>query len=125
MSSGAVERPLTVALLGGGTVGAQVARLLVDNAHDLEAFLETYSEEIQVFTYPDVPLGNKGKAHLGSIFEPMFAEGKVSVRIVHQIVQGKHVVNHEIVSYDGKDETYVSIYEVEDGLIKTVRFVRE
>ena len=36
MSSGAVERPLTVALLGGGTVGAQVARLLVDNAHDLE-----------------------------------------------------------------------------------------
>ncbi len=36
MSSAAQARPLTVALLGGGTVGASVARLLVENAHDLE-----------------------------------------------------------------------------------------
>jgi homoserine dehydrogenase len=36
MSSGAPARPLTVALLGGGTVGGQVARLLVENARDLE-----------------------------------------------------------------------------------------
>jgi len=35
-STGASTRPLTVALLGGGTVGAQVARLLVENARDLE-----------------------------------------------------------------------------------------
>ncbi len=34
MSSG--ERSLSVALLGGGTVGAAVARLLVDNARDIE-----------------------------------------------------------------------------------------
>jgi homoserine dehydrogenase len=27
-------RPLTVALLGGGTVGSQVARLITENAHD-------------------------------------------------------------------------------------------
>jgi homoserine dehydrogenase len=36
MSSGEPVRPLTVALLGGGTVGSSVARLLVENAHDLE-----------------------------------------------------------------------------------------
>ncbi len=36
MSSGELARPLTVALLGGGTVGSSVARLLVENAHDLE-----------------------------------------------------------------------------------------
>ena len=36
MSSGDLARPLTVALLGGGTVGSSVARLLVENAHDLE-----------------------------------------------------------------------------------------
>jgi homoserine dehydrogenase len=28
-------RPLTVALLGGGTVGSEVARLIIENAHDL------------------------------------------------------------------------------------------
>ena len=36
MSSAADARPLTVALLGGGTVGASVARLLVESARDLE-----------------------------------------------------------------------------------------
>ena len=36
MSSAADARPLTVALLGGGTVGASVARLLLDSARDLE-----------------------------------------------------------------------------------------
>jgi homoserine dehydrogenase len=36
MSSAADARPLTVALLGGGTVGASVARLLLESAKDLE-----------------------------------------------------------------------------------------
>ena len=36
MSSAGPGRPLTVALLGGGTVGASVARLLLENARDLE-----------------------------------------------------------------------------------------
>lgn len=36
MSSSALERPLTVVLLGGGTVGSSVARLLLGNARDIE-----------------------------------------------------------------------------------------
>lgn len=36
MSSAAPHRPLTVALLGGGTVGASVCRLLLENARDIE-----------------------------------------------------------------------------------------
>jgi homoserine dehydrogenase len=36
MSSAADARPLTVALLGGGTVGASVAHLLLESARDLE-----------------------------------------------------------------------------------------
>jgi len=36
MSSAGLGRPLTVALLGGGTVGASVARLLLENARDME-----------------------------------------------------------------------------------------
>jgi homoserine dehydrogenase len=33
----AVRGPITIALLGGGTVGAEVARMLLENASDLEA----------------------------------------------------------------------------------------
>jgi hypothetical protein len=95
------------------------------NRHDLNSFLKSYAEDIQVFTYPNIPLGTKGKDHLRSIFEPMFKEANVSVKIVHQISQGRYVINHEVVSYGGKEQKYVSIYEVENGLIKTVQFIRE
>lgn len=101
------------------------ARMKAYNNHDIEAFLQHYSDDIQVFTYPNILLGNKGKAHLRSIFTPMFDEGKVSVEIHQQMTQGKYVINHETVSYDGKGQKYVSIYEVQDGLITSVQFVRE
>lgn len=101
------------------------ARMDAYNRHDLVAFLKNYAEDVQVFTYPNVPLGDKGKAHLQSIFEPMFKEAKVRVKIVHQIVQGRYVINHEVVSYAANEQKYVSIYEVEHGLIKTVQFIRE
>ena len=101
------------------------ARMDAYNHHDLDSFLKNYAEDIQVFTYPNIPLGNKGKSHLKSIFEPMFKEAKVSVKIIHQMTQGKYVINHEIVSYSGKDQKYISIYEVENNLIKSVQFIRE
>lgn len=101
------------------------ARMEAYNRHDLTSFLQNYADDIQIFNYPNIPLGNKGKDHLKSIFEPIFKEAKISVKIIHQIVQGKYVINHEIVSYDGNDQKYVSIYEVENGRIKTVQFVRE
>jgi homoserine dehydrogenase len=37
MTAAALPRPITVALLGGGTVGSQVARLMIENADDLTA----------------------------------------------------------------------------------------
>jgi hypothetical protein len=38
---------------------------------------------------------------------------------------GNYVINHEIVNENGIDTKYVSIYEVKDGLIKSVKFVRD
>ena len=73
------------------------------NKHDLKAFLGTYSDDIQVYTYPDKQLGRKGKPHMRSIFEPMFKEAKVKVTIHHQIEQGKYVINEETVNYGDKE----------------------
>lgn len=99
-------------------------RMSAYNRHDLPSFMAVYSEDIEVFTYPNKSLG-KGKKHLRSIFEPMLQEGVVQVDIHHQIVKDSFVVNHETVSYGGTTTEYISIYEVRDGLIKTVRFVRD
>jgi hypothetical protein len=101
------------------------ARMNAYNMHDINAFLKNYSEDIQVYTYPNIALGQKGKGHLKSIFDPMFKEGKVSVKIHQQITQGDYVINHETVNYNGNSQKYVSIYEVHGGLITSVQFVRE
>jgi hypothetical protein len=101
------------------------ARMDAYNNHDIRAFLKNYSKDIQVSTYPNVSLGNKGKEHLKDIFEPMFKEGNVSVKVHQQITQGKYVINHETVTNNGKGQKYVSIYEVKDGFITSVQFVRE
>lgn len=101
------------------------ARMAAYNDHDIDGFLAVYSEDIQIYTYPNIALGTKGKAHLRGIFEPLFAEGQVSVEIHQQITQGNYVINHETVTYAGNDTKYVSIYEVRDGLVVSVQFVRE
>ena len=93
------------------------------NAHDLGAFMALYASEIEIFTYPDVSL-RSGLDHLRGLFEPMFTSGSCEVEIVDQIVMGDHVISDERVTVDGATKRYVSIYEVADDLIKTVRFVR-
>lgn len=100
------------------------ARMAAHNQHDLDRFLSTYSEEIQIYDYPDTPLGDRGKDHLKSIFEPLFEDESVHVEIHNQIVTGNHVVNHETVTRRGEEFVYVSVYEVEDDLITSVRFIR-
>ncbi len=101
------------------------ARMKAHNQHDLEAFLATYSEEVRIYRYPNQQLGKTGKAHLASIFGPLFSAKAVKTKIHHQIENGNHVINHETVTSKGKTVVYVSIYEIEKGLIKSVRFIHE
>jgi len=84
----------------------------------------TYSDGVKIFNYPDRLLG-EGKQHIRSIFEPMFEEGVVQVTIHHQIRKDSYVVNHETVSNGDTTTEYVSIYEVRNGLIQSVGFVRD
>lgn len=99
-------------------------RMTSYNAHDLESFLSTYAEGVQVYKYPDSTL-SKGKLKIKKLFEPMFKEGFVHVEIHSQILKDTYVVNHETVKYPNETIEYVSIYKVVDGLIVEVRFVRD
>lgn len=100
-------------------------RMEAHNRHDLDAFLKTYSDQVRIYTYPDKQLGKPGKAHLAGIFGPLFTEKSVKTKIHHQIENGNYVVNHETVTRQGKTVVYVSIYEVENGLIQSVRFIHQ
>lgn len=94
------------------------------NAHDLESFLDTYSADVTIYTYPDKLLG-KGIDHMKMLFEPMFESGDVRVEILSQLVSDSYVINEEIVTQSGEDTRYVSIYEVRNDKIQSVRFVRD
>ena len=99
-------------------------RMNAYNRHDLPAFLNTYSDGVEILTYPDRSLG-KGKAKIRDIFEPLFEDGVVQVDVHYQIAMDSYVVNHETVNYGDSTTEYVSIYEVRNGLIQSVMFVRD
>lgn len=100
------------------------ARMNHFNQHDLTAFLSSYHKDVKIYTYPSKLLGT-GSQRLASIFEADFNEKNIHVEIINQITNGSYVINHEIVTRNEKETKYVSIYEVKNGLITSVRFVRE
>ena len=93
------------------------------NERQVDAMLALYGDDIEVYAYPDRPLG-KGKAHMRRVLEETLKDS-TAVSLSHQIEQGRYIVNEENVNYGGKDRRYISIYEVRDGLIRSVRFIRD
>ena len=94
------------------------------NQHNFIEFIKLYSPDVEVYTYPNKLLGT-GTDNITSIFKPKFVAKSIQVEIISQMYNGNHVINHEIVSENGIKTKYISIYEVKDGLIKSVRFVRD
>lgn len=99
-------------------------RMALFNEHNYEAFIKLYNNNVEVFTYPDRRMGS-GSDRLASIFKSDFENKRVSVEIVNQMHNGPYVINHEMVTNNGKKTKYISIYKVEKGLISSVRFVRD
>lgn len=93
------------------------------NERHVDAILALYADDVEFYAYPDRLLG-KGKPHLRRVLEDTLKDS-TAVRISHQIVRGRYVVSEEEVTYGGKERHYISIYEVSDGLIRSVRFIRD
>ena len=94
------------------------------NLHNFEKFIQLYNNDVKIYTYPNKLLGT-GIYNITSIFEPKFTSKSIQVQIISQINNGNYVINQEVVTENGIDTKYVSIYEVENGLIKSVKFVRD
>lgn len=94
------------------------------NAHDLDAFLATYADDVAIFVYPGKKIGD-GKNHVEKIFA-LFIENKdVRTVVSKTMASDSYVVVESTTTFGKKSETSIAIYEVRAGTIRTVRFLRD
>lgn len=94
------------------------------NSKNLEKFLTVYSDDVEVFSFPDSLL-YKGKEKMRNVYKTFFDKSpEVICRLISRMVNGKYVIDQEYISnhYSGKDFEAVAIYEIKDGLIARVWF---
>ena len=92
------------------------------NAHDIEAFLATYDENVRVYEYPDKFLG-EGKDRMRGIFGPQFAENDGSIIVHTRHALENVVLSDETVTFFGNTEHNIGVYTIRGGLIVEVRII--
>ncbi|MEO1037308.1 MAG: nuclear transport factor 2 family protein [Pseudomonadota bacterium] len=105
-------------------VDAVDARVQALNDHDLEAFLDAHAPNVAIGVYPDRELG-RGREHLEFIFGEVIAAKAVSVEIHRVIEADSFVIVESTTTFRDGSETGVAVYEVRNGRIQSIRFVRD
>ena len=99
------------------------AQLDAYNARDVNAFLATYSDDVELFEHPGKLLA-KGLGQMRERYEVRFKEANLHAVITKRIVMGNVVVDHEKIARTFPEGTGVSeavaIYQVQNGKISKV-----
>ena len=102
------------------------AQLAAYNARDLDAFLETYAEDAQLFEHPSRLLAS-GAAQLRERYAARFAEPNLHAVVTRRIVMGNVVIDHETVTRSFPEGTgtqeAIAMYEVQGTRITRVWFI--
>ncbi|MEM7039704.1 MAG: nuclear transport factor 2 family protein, partial [Bacteroidota bacterium] len=93
------------------------------NARDIEAFLAPYSEDVEIYDFPD-KLRSKGKDKMRATYAGMFERvTDLHCELVSRTVHGNMVIDQERVTGFGNFAVEaIAIYEIEDGKIVRVYF---
>ena len=94
------------------------------NARDLARFVAEYTDDVKVFRPPAVEPVLAGKAAFADYYaRERFNLPAQNARIVNRIVMGNKVIDHErITGVRPEPFDAAAVYEVADGLIRTVWF---
>ncbi|WP_431166133.1 nuclear transport factor 2 family protein [Tenacibaculum halocynthiae] len=94
------------------------------NKRDIEAFLKPYAKNVKVYTYPN-KLSYEGIDEMRKRYAPMFEKTKdLHCKIISRIEKGNVVIDEELVTANGNTFKALAIYEIKNGKISVVRFVR-
>jgi hypothetical protein len=94
------------------------------NSRNIEAFLDTYSEDIKFYNYPN-ELNDEGQASLRMSYQSFFENTPdLNCEIKNRIHIGNRIIDEEFITANGKTFSAVAIYEVENGKISKITFIR-
>jgi imidazolonepropionase-like amidohydrolase len=95
------------------------------NAHNLDALLATYAEDVKLYDFPDQLLAT-GRAALRAHYEKQLGpDSKAHWEIRKRLVAGNVIIDEVRWTgrADGKNSEGVGIYQVRNGLIQSIRAV--
>ncbi len=94
------------------------------NDHDLDAFVASYSDIVEIFRMPSAAPAISSKGQLAEFYATeRFGIPGLKAEILKRIVLGNKVVDHERVHGLRADPVeIIAVYEVVDGLIRRVWF---
>ena len=94
------------------------------NFRNLDAFLETYDEQVEVYDYPD-NLISTGKSEIRNAYAPLFDfTSNLHAEILERKVEGNIITDKEKITIGENIMVVTTIYHLEGGLIKKVYFKR-
>lgn len=94
------------------------------NNRDIEAFMATYSEDVKLFNFPS-KLSTEGQEKMKESYSSFFeSTPDLHCEIKNRIVIGNKVIDEEYITANGNNFSAVAIYEVENGKISKVTFLR-
>jgi len=95
------------------------------NARNIEAFLDTYSDNIKLYNFPQ-QLTTDGKVAMRDRFSNFFKNTPdLHCEIKNRIIKGNKVIDEEYVTANGQHFTAVAIYEITNNQISKVTFIRQ
>lgn len=97
------------------------------NAHDLEAFLDCYAEDVVVRDLVSGEVRMRGRSAMRRAYGPMFAKGTIHAELVGRLVVGDVAVDQERVTghRSGRVVHALAHYAVRDGRIQQVWFTSQ
>lgn len=94
------------------------------NERDIDAFMATYSDDVKLYNFPK-NLTTDGNLEMQEGYTEFFTSTPdLQCEIKSRIVIGNKVIDEEQVTANGKTFSAVAIYEVENGKIAKVTFLR-
>lgn len=95
------------------------------NQRNIDAFLEPYSDSIELYNFPD-KLFASGKEAMKKVYESFFKDlPDLHCEVKQRIVHGNTVIDEESVSGAGKNKLEATaIYKIENNRIRKVYFIQ-